>query len=152
MPVIKLRGLPWSCTPEDIERFLGDEIRVVKEKIENEPESRSSICITTNAEGRPSGEAFVELLEESDVEAALRKNNSMMGQRYIEVFRSSVDQMRRFTAQSNESAQQWTDPVVRLRGLPYGCSKKDVHDFFVGELVYLFRMMVGTYFYGSSCV
>lgn len=142
MPVIKLRGLPWSCTPEDIERFLGDQINVVKLKSENidadsentdTTEGTTSICLTTNAEGRPSGEAFVELVEETDVEAALRKNNAMMGQRYIEVFRSSMEQMKRFTAESNESASQWRDPVVRLRGLPYGCAKKDVHDFFLGK-------------------
>lgn len=143
MPVIKLRGLPWSCTPEDIERFLGESIHVVKLKTEDSGSSEestennnySSICLTTNAEGRPSGEAFVELVDESDVDAALGKNNAMMGQRYIEVFRSSIEQMRRFTAESNESASQWREPVVRLRGLPYGCTKKDVHEFFTGKFL-----------------
>lgn len=140
MPVIKLRGLPWSCTPEDIERFLGESIHVVKTKTEDESSDAtdnnySSICLTTNAEGRPSGEAFVELVDESDVDAALGKNNAMMGQRYIEVFRSSIEQMRRFTAESNESASQWREPVVRLRGLPYGCTKKDVHEFFTGKFL-----------------
>lgn len=161
MPVIKLRGLPWSCTPEDIEHFLGDSIHIVRVKNEqhdgdgndnnnggdggggggedgggsqsNNGASTLSICLTTNAEGRPSGEAFVELIDESDVELALRKNNGMMGQRYIEVFRSSIDQMKRFTAESNESASHWRDPVVRIRGLPYGCTKKDVHEFFNGK-------------------
>jgi heterogeneous nuclear ribonucleoprotein F/H len=159
MPVIKLRGLPWSCTPDDIVKFLGDEVNIVSIKNEadeegggdNTQESQESqqqedgtkghkttysIVITTNAEGRPSGEAFIELVDEADVETALRKNNAMMGQRYIEIFRSSVEQMRRFTAESNESAKQWRDPVVRLRGLPYGCTKKDVHDFFGGSIIF----------------
>lgn len=136
MPVIKLRGLPWSCTAEDIEKFLGSDVNVTKIKSEEESggESTPSLVLTTNAEGRPSGEAFVELVDECDVENALRKNNNMMGQRYIEIFRSSIEQMRRFTAESNESTQHWCDPVVRLRGLPYNCSKKDVHEFFSGEL------------------
>ena len=37
-----------------------------------------------NAEGRPSGEAFIEVEDDDDAELAAQKDNQMMGQRYIE--------------------------------------------------------------------
>ena len=41
-------------------------------------------------EGRPSGEAFIEVEDEADIEAALKKDKGHMGKRYIEVFESQV--------------------------------------------------------------
>ena len=46
--------------------------------------------LTDFREGRPSGEAFIEVEDELDVEAALRKDKGHMGKRYIEVFESQV--------------------------------------------------------------
>lgn len=42
------------------------------------------IHFTYSREGRPSGESFVELDSEVDVEAALERHKDHMGQRYIE--------------------------------------------------------------------
>ena len=41
-------------------------------------------------EGRPSGEAFIEMESEDDVKNALKKDKERMGKRYIEVFESKV--------------------------------------------------------------
>ena len=41
-------------------------------------------------EGRPSGEAFIELESKDDVQKALEYDRKCMGKRYIEVFESSV--------------------------------------------------------------
>ena len=41
-------------------------------------------------EGRPSGEAFVEMESDEDVANALKKDKKNMGKRYIEVFESKV--------------------------------------------------------------
>ena len=41
-------------------------------------------------EGRPSGEAFIEVEAQDDVQKALDKDRCTMGKRYIEVFSSSV--------------------------------------------------------------
>merc|ERR1719354_5993 len=45
-------------------------------------------------DGRPSGEAFVELANPSDVDRAMEKNREKIGHRYIEMFQSSRDEIR----------------------------------------------------------
>ena len=46
--------------------------------------------MTLFREGRPSGEAFIEVEDQSDIEAALKKDKGHMGKRYVEVFESQV--------------------------------------------------------------
>lgn len=130
MNVIKLRGLPWSCTIDDVVNFLNG-IKISLKPSDRESKE-PSVYLTTNAEGRPSGEAFIELVDESDLEAALKRNNAMMGQRYIEVFRSNQEQLSKHIQDSWSSTTNWCDPVVRLRGLPYGCTRDDIANFFTG--------------------
>jgi heterogeneous nuclear ribonucleoprotein F/H len=43
-----------------------------------------SIYMTTTREGRPSGEAYVDMATEDDVERALKKDRQNMGKRYVE--------------------------------------------------------------------
>ena len=151
MPVIKLRGLPWSCTSDQIVAFL-DGIKIVFKSAEELGQHENSyenaeaaasakpkpaVYLTANAEGRPSGEAFVELLDEADLEAALKRNNNLMGQRYIEIFRSDYMQLSKHIQESISHTSNWADPVVRLRGLPYGCTKHDIAAFFDGEFAFV---------------
>ena len=44
----------------------------------------AGIHLTFTREGRPSGEGYVELAGEEDVEIALKKHNEHLGPRYIE--------------------------------------------------------------------
>ena len=147
MSIIKLRGLPWSCTNDDIVKFLnGIKIRkrqqVHDEQLNEAVASNGSddaaasdlvIYLTMAANGKPSGEAFIELEDENDVAMALRRNNAQIGHRYIEVFRSNVEQLSKHTQESMISASNWSTPVVRLRGLPYGCVQADIFTFFDGK-------------------
>lgn len=71
--VVKLRGLPWSVTTEDILKFFED-CEVLK----------NGVHLTTSREGRPSGEAYVEFENEEDLELALEKDRDHIGSRYIE--------------------------------------------------------------------
>ncbi len=48
-----------------------------------------AIHIQFTADNRPSGEAFVDLTSEEQVQLALAKHRVMMGPRYVEVFRTS---------------------------------------------------------------
>jgi RNA recognition motif-containing protein len=63
--VVKLRGLPWSCSIEDVQNFLSDC------KIHD---GVAGVHFIYTREGRQSGEAFVELESEDDVKLALKKN------------------------------------------------------------------------------
>lgn len=44
----------------------------------------NGVCFTYSKEGRPSGEAFVELKTAEDFKNALAKDRKYMGHRYIE--------------------------------------------------------------------
>ena len=68
--VVRLRGLPWAATSKDILELLKDCQVMNGEK---------GIHFTFAPDGRPSGEAFVELCNEEDVSNALNHNNEHMG-------------------------------------------------------------------------
>ncbi|XP_069092967.1 G-rich sequence factor 1 isoform X2 [Pleurodeles waltl] len=75
MAVVKVRGLPWTCTVDDLIGFFYDC------KIRNREEG---IHLPLNREGRPRGDAVIEFESEEDVQKAMEKNRKYMGQRYIE--------------------------------------------------------------------
>lgn len=72
-PCVRLRGLPFDVSEDEIRVFLGCEpvdILLVKR------------------DGRFSGEAFVVLGSPLQIQMAVDKNKSYMGRRYVEVFRA----------------------------------------------------------------
>ena len=73
--VIRCRGLPWSTTVDEIVNFFEDCVF---------QEGGESVHMTLTREGRPSGEAYIELATEEDLEKALLKDKQHMGKRYIE--------------------------------------------------------------------
>jgi len=122
--VVRLRGLPWSTKPEQIKEFLR-ECSV--------PEGDDGIHFTFSRDGRPSGECFVELGGEDDVSNAIAQNNEHIGSRYIEVFRVDKSEMEWMIKRSTTTTVgSNTDAVVKLRGLPFGCTKEEIAHFFSG--------------------
>ncbi|XP_064829303.1 heterogeneous nuclear ribonucleoprotein H-like isoform X2 [Oncorhynchus masou masou] len=122
--VVRMRGLPWSCSVDEIQRFFSDC------KIAN---NGTSIHFTSTREGRPSGEAFVELENEDDLKIAVKKDRETMGHRYVEVFKSNNVEMDWVMKHSGSSSPETTgDGLVRLRGLPFGCSKEEIVQFLSG--------------------
>ncbi|VDM41065.1 unnamed protein product [Toxocara canis] len=123
--VVKCRGLPWSCTEEEIRLFF-------------EPAERSivKVTLTKNRDARPSGEAFVTFDSEEDYEYALTKDKQHMGKRYIEVFPASASDVEyNITGPERRLRTGISLPgrgtsVVRLRGLPYGCTNDEIVRFF----------------------
>lgn len=72
-PAVKLRGLPFDVTEDDIRMFLGcDPVDI----------------LMVHRGGRLSGEAFIILSSPMQIELALSKNRTYLGRRYIEVYRS----------------------------------------------------------------
>lgn len=76
--IIKLRGLPWTVTTEDIRKFL-DGVNV------SEEDGGGVHLITYSRNStRPNGEAFVVCATEDDYKKAFYYNKKNMGHRYIE--------------------------------------------------------------------
>eukprot|EP01062_Namystynia_karyoxenos_P049989 TRINITY_DN385_c0_g2_i3.p2 TRINITY_DN385_c0_g2~~TRINITY_DN385_c0_g2_i3.p2 ORF type:complete len:694 (+),score=263.57 TRINITY_DN385_c0_g2_i3:84-2084(+) len=117
---VRMRGLPFQATPGDVRRFLqGLDIA--------EPDG---IQFLYNLQGKSKGEAFVRLASEEHARQAAARDKQFMGDRYVEVFAASLQDMRYCLAQSNPSTAGST--IVRCRGMPYSTSAEDVAAFFEG--------------------
>ncbi|ESN91782.1 hypothetical protein HELRODRAFT_189810 [Helobdella robusta] len=118
--IVRLRGLPWSVSNEEIINFF-------------EGCSLADINLLYNKDGRPSGEAFVELSTTEDMDIALSKHREYMGRRYIDVFSATRNEME-WTLRKNGMPrfEENQDAVVKLRGLPYSCDKDTLVNFFEG--------------------
>jgi heterogeneous nuclear ribonucleoprotein F/H len=81
-PVVHLRGMPWKATPRDIATFFGD-LRVAP----------NGVHIVLNAEGRPSGDGFVEFETMADAVQALQKHKKYLGPRFVEVYATTLREM-----------------------------------------------------------
>jgi hypothetical protein len=87
---IRLRGMPYSASVEDIMKFLGALSYHILPH---------GIHMVLNQQGRPSGDAFIQMdSPENAQQASLDVNKGgchkkHMGERYVEVFQCSVDEM-----------------------------------------------------------
>ncbi|CAF0817598.1 unnamed protein product [Adineta steineri] len=112
--LIKLRGIPYSSTKDDIKDFLSP-CRIITIHLSNENDNSS-------------GECLVDLESENDVKDALKKSNEYMGSRYIEVFRASYYEYKFYI--KHKGVISWREPVIHMNGLPYTCTMGDVQTFF----------------------
>uniref|UniRef100_A0A3Q3EKC1 Heterogeneous nuclear ribonucleoprotein H3 (2H9) n=1 Tax=Labrus bergylta TaxID=56723 RepID=A0A3Q3EKC1_9LABR len=76
----------------------------------------NGVCFTYSKEGRPSGE-----------------DRKYMGHRYIEVFKSNRSEMDWVLKRSVCDYDSCSGCMLRLRGLPFGCSKEEIVQFFSGH-------------------
>lgn len=119
--IIKLRGLPFDATAKDILMFLEEC---------NTPDGEKSVHLAiSHRDGRPNGEAFVELCSPQDVEKAFEYNKNVMRHRYIEIFNAKLDEFETCLRRSNLVQH---DTFVKLRGLPFSCTVEDILEFFQG--------------------
>jgi len=134
--IVKARGLPWSASADEVVEFFS-EVAIVG--------GVDGVHFGKNREGRPSGEAFIEVETKEDVERALEKHKCNMGKRYVEVFESEEDALDyacniRANSQSQGRGGMGggfggdfeDDAVVKLRGLPYDATQMQVQEFFRG--------------------
>jgi len=142
---VKARGLPWEATPQDIVDFFCDSSVVG---------GTAGVTIIKNFDGRASGNCFVEMESEGDVEAAIAKDREKIGRRYIEVFEASLAEVEAETgdrtSNGGDTGDGTDDAVVRLRGLPYSATKTDIHDFFSGLEIENNGVLMVTDFSGRS--
>ena len=135
--VIKLRGLPWGVTIEDIVAFLAPI-----------PVPQGGVHLMTGANGRPSGLAYVELGSEDAQKEALLKDKQSIGGRYIDIFSCSQTELQARLAGGLERGWQGGMGMggrqnagaadacfVKLRGLPYSADQHQIGAFFQPLLV-----------------
>jgi len=87
---IRLRGMPYSATIDQIMDFLGEIGFCIQQH---------GIHMVLNPQGRPSGDAFIQMQNVENASQAAQDVNKggchkkHMGDRYVEVFQCSVDEM-----------------------------------------------------------
>ncbi|KAF6738977.1 G-rich sequence factor 1 [Oryzias melastigma] len=119
--IVQVKGLPWSCSVQDLLRFFS-ECRI--------RDGERGVHLTVDRLGRPSGRAFIEMEHEEDVSKALEKHRQYLGPRYVEV--SEVTNSDAEAILQHAAPPPAEDGVVKLRGLPFSCSEDDVLHFFSG--------------------
>jgi RNA recognition motif. (a.k.a. RRM, RBD, or RNP domain) len=83
--VIRMRGLPYRASKAEVVAFfkgcaLADD----------------GVIIVARSDGKATGEAYVHFASRDDMRTALRKDREMLGNRYIELFASSAEEMQRY--------------------------------------------------------
>lgn len=119
--IVKVKGLLWSCSAEDLLQFFS-ECRI--------RDGEKGIHFTETRSGRPSGIAFIEMEHEEDVRKALEKHRQYLGPRYVEVYEVTNREAEAILKKAIQPPRD--DGVVRLRGLPFVCTEADIAQFFSG--------------------
>ncbi|XP_078720076.1 epithelial splicing regulatory protein 1 isoform X2 [Lampetra fluviatilis] len=137
--IVRMRGLPFAATPDDVLAFFGPGVPVSGD--------RDGVLFVRHPDGRPTGDAFVLFAGDDSAQAALRKHKETLGKRYIELFRSTAAEvLNRYM--STPLIPNVPGPIlpmipppmmggsvrdcVRLRGLPYSASIENILEF-LGE-------------------
>lgn len=121
--VVRARGLPWQASDTDIARFfIGLNV------------SAGGVALCLSAQGRRNGEALVLFQSQSHRDMALKRHKHHIGNRYIEVYKATGEDFIEVAGGNNTEAQEFLarggQVIIRMRGLPYDCSPKQVIDFF----------------------
>merc|ERR1711962_738843 len=132
--LVKLRGLPWKVTAQEVVSFLGD-CTIVG--------GLNGVRMINSPDGTFSGDAFVELASEADWQRARTHHNMNLGSRYIEVQDGNRAEMEWHLnygmgasagapAGSNSGAAPAGDFFVKIRGVPYDVTIAHIMNFFSG--------------------
>ncbi|KAK3510123.1 hypothetical protein QTP70_026839 [Hemibagrus guttatus] len=145
--IIRMRGLPFTATHQDVLGFLGPESPVT--------DGTEGLLFVKYPDGRPTGDAFVLFACEEYAQNALKKHKQILGKRYIELFRSTAAEVQQVLNRYMSTPLISTLPppppsmlpvlaappfittgstrdCVRLRGLPYTATIEDILEF-MGE-------------------
>lgn len=111
--IIRMRGLPYDCTAKQVVRGVWcdlDGCGLIQDRFQldffstgENPcqilDGTDGVLFVKKPDGRATGDAFVLFSSESDAPNALSRHRESIGQRYIELFRSTtaeVQQVRLF--------------------------------------------------------
>lgn len=149
--IVRMRGLPYDCTPQQVIEFFstGDIVCQVMD-------SEEGVLFVRKPDGRATGDAFVLFETEEMAGKALQKHRQVIGSRYIELFRSTTAEVQQVLNRSLDP-QNYDQPqplianlpqvpllpqqllpsgsrrdCIRLRGLPYEAQVEHILEF-LGE-------------------
>ncbi|KAF7246117.1 Epithelial splicing regulatory protein 1 [Varanus komodoensis] len=141
--IVRMRGLPFNVTTEEVLAFFGQHCPVTGGK--------EGILFVTYPDNRPTGDAFVLFACEEYAQNALKKHKDLLGKRYIELFRSTAAEVQQVLNRYSSAPliplptppllpvlpQPFVPPTnardcIRLRGLPYAATIDDILGF-LGE-------------------
>lgn len=88
--IIRMRGLPFTATHQDVLGFLGPESPAT--------DGTEGLLFVKYPDGRPTGDAFVLFACEEYAQNALKKHKQILGKRYIELFRSTAAEVQQVSA------------------------------------------------------
>ncbi|XP_077983480.1 epithelial splicing regulatory protein 1-like isoform X1 [Glandiceps talaboti] len=122
--IIKARGLPWQSSDKDVAKFFkGLDI------------AKGGVALCLNPQGRRNGEALVRFTCTEHRDLALQRHKHHLGHRYIEVYKATGEEFIKIAAGSSSEASNFLARdnghiIVRMRGLPFTATAKDVLAFF----------------------
>ncbi|XP_056134635.1 epithelial splicing regulatory protein 2 [Lampris incognitus] len=143
--IIRMRGLPFTASSQDVRAFLGSESPIT--------DGAEGLLFVKYPDGRPTGDAFVLFSCEEYAQNALKKHKQILGKRYIELFRSTAAEVQQvlnrymstplistlppqaivpvpvLTSPSYVQTASSTRDCIRLRGLPYTAAIEDILEF-----------------------
>lgn len=97
--VIRLRGLPYRATEQDIAQFLSG-YDILKD----------TIYLCKNENGECAGDAYVQMMNYKSADGCKERNKHELGGRYIEIFNSSNNELR--AAMIKAAAGNQTQPAA----------------------------------------
>lgn len=119
--IIKMRGLPFKSSVTDVEDFFSGLAW-----------AQNGIFFPLNNNGESTGEAFVQFDTFTNAEMAMERNKNSIGGRYIELFKSNNNEMRRSMISyakvksennwQNNTQQSYFGPTQSWGGLQLGGS------------------------------
>lgn len=90
-PIVKLRGLPFEATSEDIAMFFNTDNQLGLDS----PIDESHIYMPLTRSGRPSGVAYVAFSNVDDATKSFKKHRQHIGRRYVEIYPSDEEERSR---------------------------------------------------------
>ncbi|XP_038069597.1 epithelial splicing regulatory protein 1-like isoform X1 [Patiria miniata] len=122
--VVKARGLPWQASDRDVFRFFKG-LNIAK----------GGVALCLNHYGRRNGEVMVHFESSQHRDMALQRHRHNLGNRYVEVFKGTGDEFIKVAAGTSRDAAMFLSRddghiIVRMRGLPFTASAREVVDFF----------------------
>ena len=88
---------------------------------------------TKTSTGRPSGECYVEFATKEDQQKAMLKDHQHIGKRYVEAFEVQAEELDKVMQRKAVRERTRGKGFVRLKGLPFDCTKEGVEKFFEGR-------------------